>query len=447
MKIRSTGSKVHRVWKCPPSAVLPQIETIDEERPAADRGKAIHAFLERVAVIGRAAALAEAPRELQTLLECLDLDSLPIHLATEVAFLYDYRARTAREIGRSIGRDYAGHLERTGQAPQGPTELALTIDLAGVGAYGSAVAGGIGHRRGYAGDYKSGHTRYPPPDRFGQTLLAALCVLKAYDCADVVVELIYIRADGNHFTARRLVDEWDLEIFADELAAAMDLVDYAEAEYLANRGVPVREGPHCDHCPAFRQCPAKVALVRAIPAELASLGFTGPVIAGAARPALGTVAAGGLQRAKAAEIYMTVERIEEVLAIVKSEICNLAAHEPIDLPDGRVIGRLQTRREGLDGRIANAVIAQWFGAEAADRATDYKVSKEALREEVAAYVRRRKAELEATGEASTERLVIESKKGDGVFDRILAELRRRGGVEVTETDAIKAHVPKRKALK
>jgi hypothetical protein len=434
VRIKITGSRVHRVWKCPPSAILPQIES-DEPRPYADRGRDIHRFLERVGQgVSLGDAIAECPAELRTLLECLDLANLPTHLATEVAFAYDYKARTARELGRNIGRDYAGHLERTGQAPIGPTEIACTVDLAG-----------LEGRRGYVGDYKTGHTRYPSPDRFGQTLLGALCVRHAWKCDDVIAELIYIRSDGNHYPARRLLDEWDLDIFADEIEAALELVDYSEAEYIAGRGVPVREGDQCDYCPAFKQCPAKVALVKSIPAELAALGYTREVIVGEEAPAVGTVAAGALDRRRAPEIWLTLERLEEIIGRIKQEICGLAAFDPIDLPDGRVIGRLITRREGLDGKIAAAVIEQWFGAEAREAAVELSVSKERLREAAADHVRKVKADAEAKGEKAP-KLAIQSKSGDGVLDRALAEIRRRGGIEETIHDSIKPHVPKRKSL-
>lgn len=416
--IRPTGSKVHRFWKCPTSAVLPQIED-DDVSPFAARGRDVHAFLEHVRSIGLAEALERAPADLRVLLSCLNLDELPAHLATEVAFLYDYKARTAREIGRNIGRDYDAHLARTLQRPRAPTEIALTIDLAGVEARGSG-------RRGYVGDYKTGRTKYPSPDRFGQTLLAALCMHLAHGCDDVIAELIYVREGGDAYPARRTVDEWDLMTFADELEAAFDVAAHAEAEYVAGRGVPAREGPHCEHCPAYKQCPAKIALVKSIPAELAALESE----------------AGRIGRPRAAEIWMTTERILEVLGRVRDEICGLASFDPIELPDGRVIGPITTERESLDGKIAAEVIAAWFGPEAATKASEVSVSKDALRTAAVDHVERMARE-----NPEAKRLVIQSKKGDGVFDRVLGEIRRRGGAGMNSTTNVKPHVPRRKQLR
>lgn len=402
-RIRVTGSKAHRVWKCPPSIVLPQVET-DSRSPAAERGTAIHRFLERVKIVGLELALAEAPEDLRSLLSCLDLTELPVHLATEVSLVYDYRARTAREIGRNLGRDYEGHLARTGQRPIGPTEIALTIDL-----MGGETAHGI--RRGYVGDYKSGHSRYPAPDMFGQTLLAALAVRHVYECTEVIVELIHIRDDGDHFRVRRKVDEWDLDTFADELAAAFDLVTLSELELAAGRAVPVREGDHCNYCDAFKSCPAKIALVRAMPTEL-------------------DIPPGEITRARAAEAWMVLDRYSDLIARVRQEITALAAFDPIDLPDGRVIGPVITEREKLDGPIAADVLRQWYGDEAAAEAIKISMSKEALQDAVA---KRRKE-----GE------VIQSKKGTGILDQIMKEIRARKGTEYTRTESIKPYTPRKK---
>ena len=418
MRIQVTGSKVHRVWRCPPSIVLPQIED-DEVSPFAERGKSIHAFLERVRVIGLEAAIAESPAELELLLRCINIDELPTHLATEVAFAYDYKARTAREIGRNIGRDYAGHLRRTGQAPIGKSEIVLTIDLVG-------VEGGLG----YVGDYKTGWTKYPAPDRFGQTLLAALCVRHVYKVDRVVLELIYVRSDGDHYPARRTCDEWDLDTFADELEAAFDLVEYSEGEHAAGRGLPLREGAHCEHCPAYKQCPAKIALVRSIPAELVSMGYTPGVLAGTEIATQGTIAGGGLTRARAAEIWMVCERLGDVLSRVKEEICGMSVHDPIELPDGRVIGPLHTERESLVGKVVAEVLESWYDRDAVTEVVELTATKKAL--------------IEALAKRKGEKEVMQSKKGTGLVDRFLAEIRRRGGIEVSTTDSVKPHVPRKK---
>lgn len=445
VRIEITGSRVHRVWKCPASAILPQVDQGDRNEPARRRGKQIHAYLERVRKVGVDSALAEqtvtrgeafdlasaestspdglpSPVSVQeildgnaallALLRALDIDELPTWLATEVSFAWDWRAKTARELGRNLDRAY----------PQlGKTEIACTLDIVG-----HMMNPATDRRAALVSDYKLGHTKYPAPDRFGQTLLGALCVSGAWDSVgQVAVELIHIHDNGDHHKVRRWIGDWELDGFADELEAAMLLVDHWEAEYAAGRGVNVNEGEWCTYCPAYNQCPAKVALVRSIPAELRALGVTqgsegGPLV----------VDERGITVSKSAEYWMAVERIEESLRHIKQEICNMAAFEPVPLPDGRVIGLLRTERRTLDGRVAAEVLDAKYGRQERESTVEVSCSMDALRKCV---VRNLK-----TGEK------IQKKDGTGTYDRVLAEIERKGGLGINSTDSVKPHVPKKR---
>lgn len=436
MKIEITGSKAHRVWKCPASAVLPQIDTeSDGFEPARGKGHAIHAFLERVKAIGFDEALLEAPEELWPLLKAIDLDNLPVGLATEVAFAWNWKAHTARELGRNLNRQY--HLV---EHPPDPTcEVPCTLDVIGV-QDGIAIRGADDElirapRRGYVGDYKSGHVKYPAPDKFAQLLLGALCARSVYGLDDCVLELIHIHDDGDHHKVRRTVDEWDLDAFDLEFTAAMELVDYYEQRFEAHgpSAVSVHQGPHCDYCPAYKQCPAKVALVKAIPAELKAMG-----IRPGANPETGEatleLTPAGINVRNASEIWMTIELIEDVLARAKQEICGIASFEDIPLPDGRVIGLLETSRRVIDGRIGAEVLLERYGAEdgrnAVDEAVELKLSMDALKKAV---VKRKRPDEK-----------IQSKHGTGVFDRVLKAIEDRGGIATNTTSGIKPHVPKKR---
>lgn len=402
--LRTTGSKAHRAWKCPASLVLAPI-TEEVSSDDAKRGTAIHAFLERVRVIGLEAAILEAPLELRPFLLAIDFESLPTHLATEVAFLWDYKARTAREIGRNIGRDYDGHLARTLQEPRRDTEIPLTIDLVGVD-----TANGIG----YVGDYKTGRTRYPPPDQFAQTLIAALCVREVYGVATVRLEVIYIGYDADDFRERAVVDAWGLDDFADELERALDLAEVYELEHKAGRPIPLNVGDHCDHCDAFKHCEAQTGLVRKLPATVDAL-----------------LASGYLTRDRLVDAWHQCERLKQLITAIQSEICMASTREPggLDLGDGTVLGPVEDRREKLVGAIAANVVERHYGKAARDEAVTITMSKEKLREVVA---KNRKE-----GEK------ISTKKGDGVLDKIEAEIKRAGGVDVTITSRISVRKAKK----
>ena len=410
MRIPITGSRAHRVWKCPASAVLPQVDEGPRNEPARRRGKQIHAYLERVAAIGVDAALAEQPDELYPLLRALDLDELPTWLATEVAFAWDWKARTARELGRNLDRDYTG-VDWTRETP-------ATLDIVG-----SAMAS----HAGLVSDYKSGHSKYPAPDYFGQTLLGGLCARSVYKLEKVALELIHIHDDGTHHKVRRWVGEFELDAFEDEWGAAMELVDHWEAEYAAGRGVNVNEGPHCEYCPAYNQCPAKTALVRQLPAELRGLGIqVGQDEAGA--PVL-LIERGKISIRSASEMWMAIERIEDVLSRAKQEIIGIAAFEPIPLPDGRVIGRLQTERRALDGRIVAEVLDARYGRQEREATVELECTMDSLRRCVVRNIKPHEK--------------ISTKKRDGVFDRVLEDIESKGGIVINSTDSIKPHVPKR----
>lgn len=430
MKIEITGSKAHRVWRCPASAVLPQIETDDDgHEPARGKGHGIHAFLERVKKIGFEEAIAEAPEELGPLLRAIDLDNLPVGLATEVAFAWNWKTHVGRELGRNLNRQY--HLV---EHPPDPTcEMACTLDVIGVQESdihaGAAV---LGKRlRGYVGDYKSGHVKYPSPDKFAQLLLGALCARSVYGLDDCVVELIHIHDDGSHHRVRRTVDEWEMDNFAAEFTAAMELVDYYEQRFEQHgpSAIAVNQGPHCDYCPAYKQCPAKVALIKSIPAELRAMGMKPTT-----NPETGSVTLeltpAAINVRNASDIWMTIELIEDALSRAKQEICGIAAFEEIPLPDGRVIGLLRTERRVIDGRIGAEVLEKRYGREAVDEAVELKLSLDALKKQLA----KRKGADEK----------METKHKTGVLDRVLAEIEGRGGLDIKPTEGIKPHIPRRK---
>lgn len=412
------------------------------------KGQGVHGFLEVVGKVGRGAALANAPADVVPMLEALDLENLPVGLATEVSFAWNWQTLGVRELGRNLPRRADGSVNYNDADGVWVSELEipLTIDVMGVAAapsrWGPGPGGDIERRRGYVGDYKSGHTKYPAPDMFGQTLLAAVCVAKVYGCDDVVVELLHIHDNGGHHAVRRIVNEWDLQAFEAELQAAMGTV--ADRQRLADFGfggrtdlLPAeetptpREGPWCDYCPAFRGCPAKLALVRAIPERLLQLGIrpgTLPDKEGVEQDAL-VLMPGALTIRNAGAAWEAIERIEDVLARAKEEICSIGAFEAIPLSDGRVIGRLVTERRGLNGKVVAEILRERYGTAAAEYIEE-SVTLSAMRQAVVKHIR--------PGEK------IETKAKTGMFDRLVAEVEQRGGLKMKVTDAVRAHVPKKK---
>ena len=437
MKLRSlpqvTGSRAHRVWQCPASLVLPWNSNEDREakwEPARGKGKGVHRYLERVKKVGVSQALGEVPADLLILCKALDIDKLPTHLATEVAYAYNWRLGTARELGRNLG-----HRDYDALGVDWSCEIPGTYDVVGWAMVYVKTSDGVEAqvKRAYVGDYKTGNTRYPRPGVYGQTLLGLLCATLVMGCADGFVEMIYIDDDGESFPARDLVDEWDLQTFAREIQETMEALPALDMTFVDHGGdaLAKREGPHCDHCPAFKACNAKVALVRSVPGELLRLGVK------KADDGELEISPNAITVRNASQIYEACERIESICKKMRQEVVGIAWTEPITLSDGRVIERYTHSKRSVDGRIAALVLERHYGRDEAMKAINVKVSIEAIRERVV-------ANIDPTVKP---RRPIESKRGDGLLDVVLAEIAAiPGGLTVNVGEECKPHQPRKSKL-
>lgn len=401
--------------------VLPQ--TFDERRdertePARNKGHIVHKFLERVKAIGRDVALAEVPEEHRILCAVLDVDRMPTHLSTEVAMAYNWRTRESRELGRNLGhRDY--HLLFD---PPTEDEIPCTIDVMG---WAEITVTGKLRRRGFVSDYKTGHTTYPRPGAYGQTMLGALCLLGVMpELDDVTVELIHIHSDGDHHSVRDTVTLWDLEMFETELGDRMESLP--DLERLSAAELPYFEGHHCDYCDSYKSCEAKISLVRELPTGLMKIGMVPPGETGKLEMAPGAVTV-----RSAAFVFEQCERFEALIGRLKAEVCAMAYHEPITLSDGRIIERHTDTRRSVDGRIAAAVLEQEYGREEAMKTVEIKASIDALRRLVTS-----KIDINAKP-----RQVITSQKGTGLLDLLLDKIAKRGGLKTTTSEVCRPRTP------
>lgn len=405
--MRISGSKLPLVMACPASAALPEIDT--PAGPPAVAGTIRHRFLELVGQgIDPVEAAAEAPAEYRPFLLAIDPSAIRRGAVTEAAFALDWRARTARYLGANLGRRYDQI-----DPPLGPTEIPLTIDVFGLD---------LEQRRALAEDWKTGRSRFGPPEEYPQTAAAALAIAWSWpEVLDVDVGLLYVEnATGEVHPSRGALDVFGLEAFADGLEAAMDAVGEARALVAAGGTPTVRPGDHCSHCPAFKACPAKTAMIRQLPdvepwqrdpaqrqrwlVERFGVGFMTPERLG--------------------ETWAQLELLDEVLSALRGEIRGyVMSGTEIPLPNGWKISAVETTREDLDGAIARDVLAQLLSPEDAAQAVELSVTKSAIEDAA-----RRKNEREVL--AGRPRLKLTSKARDGIVDRILGEIRRRGGSTV-----------------
>ena len=390
-----TGSKLPLAFACPASIALPWIDA-PVGAPAL-RGTMIHEFRENLANLGRDTALDLAPPEARPFLQAIDLDRFAHDLMPEASFAIDWRARTARFLGTGLGRAYP---------PGSPTEIFLTTDMLGVA---PAVV--------YVDDLKTGATRYPAPSAFEQTMAAARAATWAFERDDAMVGLVTVDEHGEVFPRVDAVNGWELDDFADRLAETLDRVVIAN-EIVARGGTPdVRPGPHCRglYCPAYRACPNTSALVRHMPEHVGEVQ----------RP-------GYLAPTRLARTWHQVKALKAALGVVEQEVRNLAMAEPIDLGDGTELSARTYETETFDAFTARAVIDELVAPGLGDRAVKMKVPKNAI-EEVAKEWRNGLPDGKGP---DGKRVVLESKKGTGLLDRIHATIRERGGATVEEKTTV-----------
>lgn len=292
-----TASSLDRAIKCPASCVLPHVIT----RPgkAANKGTAIHVYLENVGKVGPEDALAMVAEEFRGLCSAIDIRSLPTDpslFASEMAVAWDYVTGKGRLLGQGKNRDYSG---------VAATELTGTADVISW-AEGLVVVA----------DYKSGFGYVPPARWNPQLRFLALAASSALGVRRARVAVIKVRegAEPEHDVAE--LDALDLDEYAGQLKRTMTAIFAREAEVLAGRSPDVKEGGWCKYCPAFVHCPGKVALLSAIAEK-------GP---------------GALAAEDMPEVYRRVRSLQSLSEAAMDRIKELARREPFSIGDGMMFG-------------------------------------------------------------------------------------------------------------
>jgi hypothetical protein len=346
MKLPS-ASNLQRAIACEASSLLRQV---DAEVPQAHWGQGVHSYLENVNKVGRhKALLAIEDHELRAYCEGLDLDVLPVDpncYAVEVTFAYDFATDTARELGRGIGRNYAGAK---------PTEFVGTADVVGVSADGNTV---------YIPDYKTGwYASLQRPADSWQLKALALFAARAYGADSAVVELILLREDGTSKPMTARLDIFDLDIVAKELRELAERLKCAQGDYAQGKQPTMKTGEHCRYCRSRVFCPAQTALVREM---VAPVPYTMPAITTENAP----------------HLWATYRQMEWIVEQVRDALCAYARTSPFQLPSGLTVGEVKTVRESVDGPVAHRVLADMYGPEVAAAACEVTSSKKAVEEAI-----------------------------------------------------------------
>lgn len=320
--MKFTMSSSARAEACAPSTFLPRIE--ETASYAAERGRAIHAFLCAVANIGREKAVEAMPDTFRAECEVIDLERMPHATpdawAFEVGLAWDWETDTARELFRNTdSRDYSG---------KRPTELCGTADVLGVTGDSVIVL-----------DVKTGYFPLGAPEKSLQLLSYAVAAARAYGKANALVGWIRLRDEQPYFE-QAFVSMLELDQAAARMRATVDAAMAGEMLFgLDPSTLALTVGPHCKFCPSFRVCPANVSLL----GELVRVGDRKqnlPVLDASTAP----------------QILMRAEAAQKVLDQVVETVKTYAESHPFDLPNGDRYGKTGSTREKLDGMVAKKVL-------------------------------------------------------------------------------------------
>lgn len=371
-----TASALARVMACPSSECLVKVI---RQSTHADAGTARHQYLENVSKFGAEHALDMLPAEYRDECSAINLEGLPVNLKSEVAFAYDWHTGNARLLDCDGHRDYSSVSEN---------EIPGTIDVVGVS--DDSI---------YVGDFK-GFLDVEAKDN-AQLLIAALALSKVYDKDTATIEIINIKGSYNKKNSET-VDVFDLLKFETSLKKTMQAVLDVKSGDLKPE---FYEGEHCKYCPGFDSCPAKTKMLRRM--TDGSLGNELEIL-------------NPLSPADATHAYRTYKAMEELTKRARKIIYAYAADRPIDLGGGVVFGaREKLGNEKLDGDCVYHVVREQLGQEAADIAVKRTATKTGIAEAIKA------SKIEGTQKAAT--------------DRILDEVRERGGAHRDTTKTIDEH--------
>jgi len=393
--VKLSGSGFARAEACPASTFLPGV--IEPPSVYAKAGVVVHRYLCLVAEVGVEQALELIDEEWREVCRLLEVEGLPHATpdawAFEVAYAWDFVADTARELYRGSGaRQYEG---------LGASEIPGTADLVGMLDASTVIVL----------DLKTGWKPLGSPVESTQLGFYAVAAARATGATRALVGFVRL-IDGEPRYIYGTLDEFALEAMAERLKAIVAAASFAEFDYQATGDVQVVAGDHCQHCPAFLRCPAKVTLARefALAAGATEPALIPPVLDAESVPA-------ALER---------LWQVQEVCKRVEKALQEFAETRPVRLPDGSIYGAVEASEETLDPDVAAPIIAERFGDAVAGECVEVKktLTKAALKRVLQPIAKERGDKW-----APTERDVLDA-------------IRAAGGSKTSKWTVVKAFKPK-----
>jgi len=339
MPLLPTGSKMDLAFECPPSRVYPSVDTVNE---AGVTGLKVHEFLEICNTHGPEIAYTEVGTycsdELDERVAAVDLALFPIgdDWQAEVSFLYDVVEETSDRLGQCLGRNYPKRTD---------SQITMTIDVLGVREDRVIVI-----------DYKTGRTEPPRPQDSGQLLMGALAAATYYQKDIAEIRFMHM-PDSHPTTTTAMVNEIDLSLFAVKLRTLRSKIAAADKIYQAGGKPALRSGEHCTYCPAFDACPAQRSIALMLMDGDDTITHIGT-------------------RKKMGQAYMMIKQFRALATKFEKQIIAEASREPIELPDGRMLGQVVgNNRETLDGPTVFAVMSEIYDEDTANASVELSTAK------------------------------------------------------------------------
>lgn len=321
-----SASALDRAFACIGSVTLPTVS--EPAGDDAERGLALHKYVEVARRDGRDAALAMMAADEETLAEAkaIDLAAIPDGAESEVAFGLD--VETGEAVRYSLSSERAYPLDG---------KLHGTADL--VGRRGAEVV---------IIDLKTGRPTVSAADSW-QLRFLALAAARWSGLSRARASLFVLDDKGGWRQDWAFWDEFDLAGFADELAALV-------ARALSDDEPRLATGSHCKHCPALLRCPAQTAIVRALVPSLTEI----------------TERLELLSPQEQGRAYTHMKLAEELMERAKDAFRLLAATGDIPLPDGRTLRTVESHRSSA-AKGAAEYIAKTAGVDVLAAAASVKL--------------------------------------------------------------------------
>lgn len=346
--MNTSPSSLARELACPASALLPQVDSISE--PAL-RGTALHAFLCAVGMgLGRDLAASKLPERWRETAMRIELPAGldPRAGVPELCVAWNVETGETRELGRggTLTREQLRALARDG-------EMVLTADWVALDE--SSI-----HVR----DWKTGWTSVDKAEVNAQLAAYAVALAKHFKRDRAHVDITRLLDDGSSFVDKATLDALDLDDAEVKIRNHVRAMAERERLFRSSGVLPkLVEGAHCKFCNAFKSCPAKGSLIRS---ALHDEGETPAFLTGIPLP---------LSATDAALLWPKLQMVEDLVKRLKGSIKELAAREPLTLPNGKVLGEVEKSTRSVDAKVVERLVEPSMYAEVAETETTVTLSR------------------------------------------------------------------------